>query len=71
MSANRLAYALSGNITLALANNGDLLSLPVGQTLGKEKRVIRFGGIHQAATLKVQAALDDFMEEHKKWLKIS
>ncbi len=69
-SANTLVCALSGNITLMMAKNGDFLSLPVRQSFGEPQHVIRFQDIYQATNLKVQAALDEFIAEHKKWLRI-
>ena len=60
----------SAAISLMMAKNGDFLSLPVRQSFGEPQRVIRFQDIYQATNLKVQAALDEFIAEHKKWLRI-
>lgn len=72
LSANTLACALSGNLTLVMAQGKDtFMSLPIGQSLDVERRAIPFREVYQATNPNVRAALDDFISEYQKWLKLT
>lgn len=71
LSANTLTCALSGKLTLAMAKGSDLFpSLPVGLSPDGDSRVVEFREIYHATNQNVRGALDEFIHEYKKWLKI-
>jgi hypothetical protein len=72
LAANTFACALSGNITLAVVKENDMfLSLPVGRSFDGKNRIVEFREIYHATNQSVRRAMDEFIDEYKKWLKIT